>query len=63
MKYTGCLLLATLLFLSGCYNSQEINLVGTWQKTNNAKGSLEFRSDYTGRAYWPDNSANRIVPR
>lgn len=54
MKYISRLLLTALLFLCGCSNSKEKNLVGTWQEANNPKGKLEFRSDHSGRAYWPD---------
>jgi len=59
LKNIYCLLITALLFLNGCNNSQEKNLLGTWQETKNPKGALVFRRDHTGFAYWPDDSGKQ----
>jgi hypothetical protein len=48
-----------LLLISGCSDNNEKKIVGTWQEINNPKGKLEFHSDHTGLAYWPDQSARQ----
>jgi hypothetical protein len=53
LKISGYVLMTFLLFFCGCSNETEKKLVGSWQEISNPKGRLEFRSDHTGRAYWP----------
>lgn len=52
-------LMASLLLLGGCANNEEKRLVGRWQEIGNPKGMLEFFSDHTGRAYWPDEAGRQ----
>ena len=49
-------LLAGLLLVSACSDSQEKKIVGKWQEVNNPKGALLFKSDHSGQAFWPDES-------
>jgi hypothetical protein len=59
LKKISYLFFVTLLLISGCSDDNEKKIVGTWQDINNPKGKLEFRSDHTGLAYWPDQSGKQ----
>lgn len=59
LKKAYFVLLASLLLASGCTKEPEKRLVGRWQETGNSKGALEFFSDHTGRAYWPDEAGRQ----
>jgi uncharacterized protein YcfL len=59
LKKACFLLIASLLLLGGCAKDPEKSLVGRWQETGNPKGAMEFFSDHTGRAYWPDNDGRQ----
>lgn len=47
------------LVIFGCADNEDKKIVGTWQELNNPKGKLEFRSDHSGFAYWPDQSGRQ----
>lgn len=59
MKIICCLLSGALLLISGCTDSSDKKVVGTWQELNNPQGRLVFRSDHTGLAYWPGQSGKQ----
>lgn len=59
MKIISYLFIVGLLLISGCSDSKEKKIVGTWQEINNPKGKLEFRSDHTGLAFWPDQTGKQ----
>ena len=48
-----------LVLVCGCSKDQDKKLLGKWQETTNPMGVLEFRSDHTGRAYWPGKSGKQ----
>lgn len=60
-KTSYVLMMCLLLVVCGCSKNPEKKLVGVWQETANPMGVLEFRSDHTGRAYWPGDSGKQEI--
>ncbi|NVN97898.1 MAG: hypothetical protein HXX17_01150 [Geobacteraceae bacterium] len=54
MRICVYLFIAVVIFISGCSNSNEKSIIGTWQELNNPLGKLEFNKDHSGIAYWPN---------
>jgi hypothetical protein len=48
-----------MFLMGGCAKDPEKNLVGRWKEVGNPKGAMEFFSDHTGRAYWPDEAGRQ----
>jgi hypothetical protein len=56
------MLLLALLLVAGCSKNSNVErqLEGTWQETANPLGVLEFKSNRTGRAFWPDERGRQV---
>jgi hypothetical protein len=59
LKRSTVVLMTCLLLVCGCSDDSEKKVVGRWQEQGNPKGRLEFFSDHTGRAYWPNDSGQQ----
>jgi hypothetical protein len=59
LKRVISILFIVSLLLGGCADNGEKKLIGKWQEINNPMGGLEFRSDHTGNAFWPDESGRQ----
>lgn len=59
VKKTACIV-ACMLMVCSCSKSPDEKLVGKWNETTNPLGVLVFRSDHTGRAYWPDENGKQV---